>query len=84
MHLVRLFKVTRHFRQQLVPADSYVDGKAQFFADFVFHGMGNLYRVWIEGLCAAHIQKAFVNAEFFDHRRIPGADRHKSTGIFLI
>lgn len=84
MHLVRLFKVTGHFRQELVFANADINGKAKFIADSVFDGMSKCNRIRINTVCTAHIQVTFVNAGFFYHRCVLSADIHKLFGIHLI
>ena len=75
MHAVRLFKITRHLREQLVGGNADIDGKAQRVADLVFDSRGRVQREGViialgfkDGLRSRHVHVGLVDRSLF-HRR---------------
>ena len=80
MDFIRLLKITGHLGEDLAIADADIHGESEGVSDLILDGMGDGYRIRVDPVCAGHIQEAFVDGVFFNHRRIFTADIHKSPG----
>ena len=84
MDFIRFFEVACHFSQDLICADSDIDSEAQCIFDLVFYFICQGYRVGIDILRAAHIQKALVYGVFLQRGCVFPADVHEFCGAFPI
>ena len=80
MYLVGFLEVAGHLGEDLAVTDADIDGEAKGIPDLVLDRMGNGNRIGVDPMCSRHIQEAFVDGVFLDHRCILTADIHESPG----
>ena len=74
MYLVGFLQVAGHLGQDLAVSDADIDGETKGIPDLVLDRMGNGYWIWIDPVGTGHVQKAFVDGVFLDHRGVFPAD----------
>ena len=84
MHLVGFFEVAGHFGKNFAIANAYIYSETKYITNLILNGVCNCNGIWIDFVGTGHIQKAFVDGVFLNHRSIFSADVHKGFGGFFV